>query len=142
MGRLQRRINIFRLRDRGLERVLGSLEAMIMEAIWDAPPPVTIRDVTDRLQRRQPLAFTTVMTVMNRLVEKGLLVRAGSKGSHAYRAAITRDAFVRDVTLDVAAGLIRDFGGLAVSQFVEALAEHDPAALQQLEQALRRRKRG
>lgn len=111
-----------------------------MEVAWDAAEPLTIRDVTDRLQSRQPLAFNTVMTVMNRLVDKGLLKRRGRKGSHTYQAAVSRDAFLRDVTRHVATGLIRDFGGLAVNQFVEALAEQDPAALAQLEEVLRRRK--
>lgn len=113
-----------------------------MEVIWEASGPMTIRDVTDRLQRKQPFAFTTVMTVMNRLVQKRLLVRSGSQGSYTYRPAVNREAFVRDLTVHVATGLIRDFGGLAVSQFVEALAEQDPAALAQLERALRLRRGG
>ena len=142
MGTRERRINAFRLRNRGLERVLGSLEALVMEVMWEASGPMTIRDVTDRLQRKQPFAFTTVMTVMNRLVQKRLLVRSGSKGSYTYRPAVSRDAFVRDLTVHVTTGLVRDFGGLAVSQFVEALAEEDPAALAQLERALRLRRSG
>jgi len=106
----------------------------------DAGRPVTIRDITDRLQKKQALAFQTVMTVMNRLADKGLLARSGARGSRTYRAALDREAFLRAITRDVAAGLIRDFGDLAVAQFVDALAEHDAAALVQLEQALRRRK--
>jgi len=111
-----------------------------MQAIWDAGTPVTIRDITDRLQKKQALAFQTVMTVMNRLAAKGLLARSGARGSRTYRPAVGREAFLRAITRDVAVGLIRDFGDVAVAQFVEALAEHDAAALAQLEQALRRRK--
>ena len=133
------RIRVFRLGDRGLRRVLGELEAMVMDVIWDSPAPVTIREVTDRLQARQPLAFNTVMTVMNRLVDKGLLQRSGRKGSYTYRPAVEREAFLREVARGVAAGLLRDFGGLAINQFVDVLAEEDPDALAELERALRRR---
>lgn len=139
MGEGSRRIRMFRLGDRGLRRVLGELEAMIMDVVWAGPGPVTIREVTDRLQAHQPLAFNTVMTVMNRLVDKGLLQRSGRKGSYTYRPAVDRETFLREVARGVAAGLVRDFGGLAVSQFVDVLAEEDPGALAELERALQRR---
>jgi len=114
---------------------------MIMEMVWDASGPVTIRDVTEQLSGKQRLAFNTVMTVMNRLVEKGLLTRKGQKGSYTYRAAVRRDVFLQNITRAVATGLIRDFGGLAVTQFMEALDAHAPEALAELEAAVRRRKR-
>lgn len=143
MTRIMRKpqgISVFRLEGRGVVRVLGALEATIMGVVWGTAGPVTIRDVTSRLRRRRPWAFNTVMTVMNRLVDKGLLVRAGAKGSYTYQAAVGRDAFGRAVARQVADGLIRDFGKFAVTQFVEAAAEQDAAALAQLEAALRRRK--
>ncbi|QIA27450.1 BlaI/MecI/CopY family transcriptional regulator [Thermaerobacter sp. PB12/4term] len=133
-------IRIFRLGDQGLRRVLGELEATVMEVVWAGPGAVTIREVTERLSSsRQPLAFNTVMTVMNRLVAKGLLRRSGRKGSYTYRPAMDREAFLREVTRRVAAGLVQDFGSLAVSQFVDVLAEEAPDALAELERELRRR---
>lgn len=132
-------IRTFRLGDQGLKRVLGELEAMVMEVVWASAGPVTIREVTERLRSHQPLAFNTVMTVMNRLVAKGLLKRSGRKGSYTYRPALEREAFLREVTRRVAAGLVQDFGTLAVSQFVDVLAEEAPDALAELERELRRR---
>lgn len=133
-------VHSFRLHDRGLQRVLGSLEAHVMEIAWAAGGPVTIREVTDRLQASQPVAFTTVMTVMNRLVRKGLLRRSGARGSYTYAPAVGREAFLRRVSRRVVTGLIEDFGPMAIAQFVEALAEADPDALARLEDALRSRK--
>lgn len=135
-----RRIHVFRLGGRGLRRVLGELEALVMELVWDSRGPVTIREVTERIRARHPLAFNTVMTVMNRLVAKGLLQRGGRKGTYTYRPAVAREVFVQEVARTVAAGLVRDFGGLAVSQFVDVLAEEDPQALAELERALRQRR--
>ncbi len=140
MAEGKRRIRVFRLDDGGLRRVLGELEALIMELVWDSPEPVTIREVTERVGRHQPLAFNTVMTVMNRLVAKGLLVRSGRRGSYTYRPALSREAFLEEAARSVAAGLVRDFGRLAVAQFVDVLAEEAPEALRELEQALARRR--
>ena len=141
MPREDHSIRVFRLGDQGLKRVLGELEATVMEVVWASPEPVNVRDVTERLRSsRRPLAFNTVMTVMNRLVAKGLLRRGGRKGSYTYRSAMDREAFLREVTRRVAAGLVRDFGPLAVNQFVDVLAEEAPDALAELERELRRRK--
>ena len=140
MNKEDRPIRIFRLGAQGLGRVLGELEATVMDVIWASSGPVTIREVTEQLQSRQPLAFNTVMTVMNRLVAKGLLKRSGRKGSYTYRPTMDRDAFLREVTRRVAAGLVQDFGTLAVSQFVDVLAEEAPDALAELERQLRRRR--
>ncbi|MDW6063902.1 BlaI/MecI/CopY family transcriptional regulator [Streptomyces sp. FXJ1.4098] len=56
---------------------LGSLEGEVMRACWDAQVSLTVREALDRLNadRPRPLAYTTVMTVMSRLAEKGVLHR-------------------------------------------------------------------
>ena len=53
-----------------VERHLGSLEARVMRVLWETPN-LTVRDVAQRLPGRRQRAYTTVMTVMNRLYEKG-----------------------------------------------------------------------
>ena len=49
-------------------RMLGELEARVMRRIWDRDGPVTVRDITDDLRRDRPIAYTTVMTVMDNLL--------------------------------------------------------------------------
>lgn len=53
------------------QAVLGELELAVMRIAWSRPA-VTVRDVLARLVKELSLAFTTVMTVMNRIVDKGL----------------------------------------------------------------------
>ena len=60
--------------DAVVERYLGSLEAEIMRVLWDKPR-LPVRSVVELLPGRRARAYTTVMTVMNRLFEKGLLQR-------------------------------------------------------------------
>src|ERR1700726_1102706 len=68
-------------RPRGTRRGLAPLESEIMDAIWDASRPVSVREIVDELNERrpEPLAYTTVMTLMNRLVAKNVLTRQGER---------------------------------------------------------------
>lgn len=115
--------------------VLGSLEAEVMEEVW-RQGETTIRRVWDALAKRRPIAFNTVMTVMNRLAEKRILVRRGHRGAYRFAAREPRDAFMARVSREIAQGLVRDFGDYAVAQFVTAVWDVDPAKLETLRRAL------
>lgn len=131
---------VFRMRGRGLTRVLGSLEAEVMEEVW-RQGETTIRRVWDALAKRRPIAFNTVMTVMNRLADKGILARRGHRGAYRFAARETRDAFMARISHAIAQGLIRDFGDYAVAQFVTAVRDIDPAKLETLRRALAEREK-
>jgi predicted transcriptional regulator len=64
----------------------GSLEAQVLRVMWSTRCPVYVRDVLNRLNqhREAPLAYTTVMTVMNRLMAKGAVVRRRQGRCFAY----------------------------------------------------------
>jgi predicted transcriptional regulator len=98
-----------------------------MDAVWAASGPVSVREVLDALNERRPgpLAYTTVMTVMNRLVAKGVLSRQGERRSYVYEAT------AKDAAGIAVRSVIRDYGDAAVAHFVdEALA--DPGVLRRL----------
>src|SRR6266540_4402983 len=115
----------FKLAGSGLTRVLGELEARIMEAVWELGTP-TGREMLDVLGSGSH--YKTVLTVANRLVEKGLLVREERAGDRAlrYRATEGREAFLARISASVATGLVGDFGRPALAQFVEAADAIDP----------------
>ncbi len=58
-----------------LKKLLGSLELQVMEFMWQAGE-ATVQQVVKTINRRRPIAYTTVMTVMGHLVDEGLLARA------------------------------------------------------------------
>lgn len=75
---------------------LGGLEAAVMEVLWQAGEPARVRDVLDRLDTGRPLAYTTVMTVLDNLHRKGWLHRDPSGRAYLYTPALSReDAAVR-----------------------------------------------
>ncbi len=73
----------FRFGGRRVGRVLGDLEAEVMEIIWHRGS-ASIREVSEEVGRRRPRTFNTIMTIMNRLTEKGLLRREDRRGSYRY----------------------------------------------------------
>lgn len=115
----------------GEERYLGDLQARIMDVAW-ARGPVTVRDVHEALDGQRDLAYTTVMTVMARLAEQGVLARERVGKTYVYRPACTREEFRAGISGAIVHDLIADFGDLALTQFVDALERADPARLERL----------
>ncbi len=126
----------FKLNRRGLARFFGSLEARVMEVAWKRET-VTVQDVCDALGTGAN--YKTVMTVMNRLAEKGLFERKRVSRAFVYSPRVRREEFVHDVSHQIVAGLVSEFGQVAVAQFVDILDELDPAALETLRQAIQER---
>lgn len=117
---------------RGAEKLLGELELEVMGVVWERGN-VTVRDVQAALAKTRPLAYTTVMTVMNRLADKGLLLVNKQGKTYRYHPAQTREAFEAQAVGRVVQSLIADFGGdVAISQFVEQLSAVDPEQLARL----------
>lgn len=114
-------------------KVLGPLESEVMDALWKSRRPLTVRAVLERVNARREtqLAYTTVMTVLTRLADKGIVDRRPEGRGFAY-VPMVRDAAgiaVREV--------LRDFGDAAVAQFVDE-ARTDPKLLRRLERLLNR----
>jgi predicted transcriptional regulator len=116
---------------KGLRKVLGDLETEIMEIAWSRRQ-VTVKQAHEKLQQRRDLAYTTVMTVMSRLAEKGLLKRVREGAAYVYRPASTREEFTQSTVKKVMQELLRDFSAPAIRQFVESVGKEDPEQMEQL----------
>lgn len=86
----------FRFNQKGLKKFLGDLECDIMELAWKlANPTVTVREIYDTLRKRREIAYTTVMTTMVRLSEKGLLKIVDKAGlANCYSPENNREEFI------------------------------------------------
>ena len=131
-------IQRFNLEGSGLTRVLGELAAPIMDAVWEGEA-VTVKEICAALG--PDVHYKTVLTVTNRLVEKGLLVRERTRDrAFVYRPTVSRDAFLDQVMTSVASGLVEDFGRQALAHFVQVADDLDPTYLEELELLVRARK--
>lgn len=123
----------------GLQKLLGELEVQVMEHMWilGEQGEATVRDVATALQQDRQVAYTTVMTVMGHLADKGLLTRSALDGkTHIYRVALTRDEFLSRSSRQMVNTMVEDFGDLALAQFLAAVERVDPDKLQRLRQVL------
>ncbi len=108
---------------------LGSLQAKIMDVLWDRPAEyLAVRDVLNSLG--SGLAYTTVMTVMNRLYEKGLLRRRRAGRAWSYRPTLSREAWAA-ASMGEALRTAKDRRG-ALLHFVADLGADEAEALRRL----------
>jgi predicted transcriptional regulator len=124
-----------------LRTALGSLERQVMDVVW-RNDRVSVRDVRSQLGR--PVAYTTVMTTLDRLFKKGLLERVREGRAFMYHAAVSRN----DLESAVASGLLRSLldarqggAGPVLSHLVEVIGDRDDALLAELERLVREKRR-
>lgn len=115
----------------GLVKVLGPLETEIMELLWKEQLG-TVKKIHRVLQERRDIAYTTVMTTMSRLAEKGILQRTRDGLAYLYRPAVTEEEFVSMFVKQVLDGLLDDFTDVTVGYVLDYMARHDPTQLRQL----------
>lgn len=121
--------------------VLGPLEHSVMEVVWQEGT-CNVRDVVQHLDRG--LAYTTIMTTMDRLYKKGLLGRTKFERAFVYSARISKDNWERQRTDDLLAGFLagtEPSRELLLSCLVDAVGEHDPNLLDQLEVKIQSKRR-
>ncbi len=130
-----------RLSADGLAKVLGDLESRVMRAVWAIGRPAPARAVHDRVVRSHTVAQLTVITVLNKLVAKGLLRREKRDELLHFSATMSEHEFRARASRRVMEGIL-SFGPQAVaSSFVDVLAERDPEQLAELGRLVRRKLR-
>ena len=133
--------NTVRLSARGLAKVLGDLEARVLRAIWQLERPASAREVHARVLRAHRVELLTVITVLNKLVAKGILSRAKLDELFHYEARLGEEEFMALASRRIVEGIV-SLGPEAVSaSLVDVLAERDPDQLAELGRLVRRKMR-
>lgn len=132
--RLQRTL---RLDARGLAKVLGDLEAKVMTAVWEIDGEAPARAIHHRVAKTHPVQLLTVVTVLNKLVAKGLARRARRDGLLHFRARYARPEFDAYVSRRLVEGVLGFSRDLVTASLVDVLAETDPEALEELSRLVR-----
>jgi len=119
---------------------LGPLELSVMEVVWQSGL-LTVRDVVHQLDRE--LAYTTVMTTMDRLYKKGLLGRTKCDRAFLYSALVSKQTWERQRADDLLAGFLTGSQPreMLLSCLVDAVGEHDPNLLDELEAKIQAKRR-
>ena len=121
--------------------VLGSLEARIMREAWTGGviEPFVVRDMRERMPN---LAYTTVMTILNRLAQKGLLKaeRLGNQRPTRYRVRRTPENFLAEASRRGANEFIERYGDAALVAFAARLDALTPAQRERLRHLAERKR--
>lgn len=99
----------------------GELEARIMEVIWRLNS-ASVRDVLNQIKGKKRPAYTTVMTVMSRLHNKGILKRSPRGDAYIYAPVQNKQRFLATTSRKIIHNLINEFGeDVAVAGFLDAI---------------------
>ncbi|WP_241386905.1 BlaI/MecI/CopY family transcriptional regulator [Rhodococcus sp. CH91] len=109
---------------------LGELERAVMDHLWSSPEPQTVRQVHEALATRRNLAYTTVMTVLQRLAKKNLVIQQRDDRAHRYLPVHGREELVAGLMVDALDQADETAGrAAALVHFVGRVGADEAAAL-------------
>ena len=121
----------------GTRVALYDLEADIMDVVWShAWAFFSVRDVLEELRKSRSIAYTTVMTTVSRLYDKGLLEREMEGRRYIYSPVADRDEFQARVALEVMSSLPDGGREVAMSMLIDQMSREDTGALERLERLI------
>lgn len=106
---------------------LGDLERAVLDCLWQSGEPLTVREVYEALLKDRQLAYTTVLTTLQRLARKGLARQDTQTRAHRFAAVATREALFTELMTD-ALGIAGDEHE-AMLRFVDVISPEARAAL-------------
>jgi len=125
---------------RQLEATFGPLEIRVLEALWSRATPACVRD----LQPQFPgVAYTTLMTTLDRLFRKGTLNREKSGRAFFYRPKASQQELISELAGSTFATLLPGDAASVrpiLSMFVDTVGDRDHALLDELEELVRARR--
>jgi len=118
---------------------VGPLEQRLLDLLWKQPGAVSVREVQAALDGE--LAYTTVMTTLDRLYKKGLLARQRDGRAFRYFARTSREAFAAGLLRRSLGRLLRGSPEPLLASLVDAVGEHDRELLPELQRLVREKER-
>ncbi|MBI2086140.1 BlaI/MecI/CopY family transcriptional regulator [Candidatus Daviesbacteria bacterium] len=117
---------------RATGKVLGDLESEAMEIIWSQKGAVSVKTVTEVLNKKRQVAYTTVMTIMARLVNKSVLVRHLSGPSYLYKPKVSKEQFVAKAVHGIFSSAVSSLGEEVLVHFIKEIQKISPKKRQEL----------
>jgi predicted transcriptional regulator len=121
--------------------MLGPLERRVLDSLWRRPSAASVRDLQPEYR---PIAYTTLMTTLDRLYRKGWLERVKVGRAFLYQPRYSRDGFNAEMTrrtFDRLLGRGPAWLRPVLSTLIDTVTERDAAALDELERLVRERRK-
>ena len=120
---------------------LGELEAAVLETLWKRAP-LSVRGVLEQLHRRPAPAYTTVLTVLDRLHDKGLVGREKEGKAFIYWARVSRAEWLGDQAARVLTSASGPPNSAVLMAFLDAAERAEPEVIERLSNLIADRRRG
>ena len=134
-------VKTFRASDTGLGKVLGHLEEEVMSSLWSRGEATGKEVLADLISKKRKVAYTTVLTVLDRLYKKELVKKEKVGSSFLFSATYSKDDFSAIISREVMKGVVEMNKHHASANFVDVLAESDPEELNRLEELIEAKRR-
>jgi predicted transcriptional regulator len=122
-------------------RLLGQLEAAVLTVLWDSSTALSVRDVLARMTRRR-LAYTTILTVLGRLHEKGLVARTKDGQAFLYRPSVSREALLGEHAARLLTATVGPPDRAVLMAFLDSAERSDPGLVERLSALIDARRKG
>ncbi|MDQ0859874.1 BlaI/MecI/CopY family transcriptional regulator [Bacillus sp. V2I10] len=122
--------------NKALLKILGPLELEVMKVIWSRKEG-TVQHVLIELNKQNSYAYTTIMTIMNRLDKKGILTRSKLGKGYEYKPCYSPNELIQQNSSEQVEHLLHHYGDIAITQFVDAVG-HNPDQLNKLKELIQK----
>ncbi|MFA1711508.1 BlaI/MecI/CopY family transcriptional regulator [Peribacillus frigoritolerans] len=122
--------------NQALLKILGPLELEVMKVIWSKKEG-TVQNVLTELNKQNDYAYTTIMTIMNRLEKKGILTRSKLGKGYVYKPFYSPNELIQQISSEQVEHLLNHYGDIAITQFVDAVG-HNPDQLNKLKELIQK----
>lgn len=120
-------------------RILGHLEQDILDILW-SKKEVSSKEIFINIKYERNIALTTVFTVLERLVKRGLVEKV-KRNHYIFRPTITKAEFARKVSYEIFKEIFKKSADEATESFVDVLADINPLELDRLKTVIERKKK-
>ncbi len=131
---------VFKPSQQSMINAISNAERPILELLWQKGP-LTGREIYDHVRQSRPAAYTTVLTLIGRMVKKGSVRRRQAGGLLVFEAAMERSEFENTVAAVVMKRILEISPSSAISTFVEAVSEWDESKLDEVMEIIEKKRK-
>ncbi len=99
---------------------ISHLEQDVMNIVW-TNRECTVHDVIKALKKDKPVAYTTILTILQRLYEKGLVSKKKDKRAFLYKAKISKESYSKSMAQGFLKKFFTSFGDVGIASFAESI---------------------
>jgi len=130
---------IFKSSEQGLEKIIGRLERAVLEILWENQG-LHGREIHQRMLKERKLAYTTTLTILDRMVKKRTALRKREGRLFLYYPSMKKEEFERQVASTMIKGIYEMAPSPAISAFVDILSSMDESEINEIIRQVEKKK--